>query len=221
LTGISQSLAGRVGILDPLPLSIGELSAGPLPLPELDDLLLAGGYPAIHAHGFGPGDWMAAYVATCLERDMRQILNVQDLAAFQPCARLCAGRTGQLLNLSAPGGEVGVAHSTARAWLGILEASYLVHLLPPYHRNFGKGCAFQRTIEQSPIGDLSRVFVRPEGQIQGMRGEQRVGLAEPVGTIAEEKGPPLTPIMGSAKSMSRPEYAHKLILRVRWNGKTP
>jgi len=138
LTGISQSLAGRVGILDLLPLSIGELSAGPLPLPELDDLLLAGGYPAIHAQGIGPGDWMAAYVATYLERDMRQILNVQDLAAFQRFTRLCAGRTGQLLNLSALGGEAGVTHSTARAWLGVLEASYLVHLLPPYHRNFGK-----------------------------------------------------------------------------------
>ena len=81
---------------------------------------------------------MAAYVATYLERDVRQMVNIQDLAAFQRFVRLCAGRTGQLLNLSALGGEAGVAHGTARAWLRVLEASYLVHLLPPYHRNFGK-----------------------------------------------------------------------------------
>lgn len=138
LAGISQSLAGRVGLADLLPLSIGELAARPQPLPGLDELILAGGYPAIHAHGIPPGDWMAAYVATYLERDVRQIVNIQDLAAFQRFVRLCAGRTGQLLNLSALGGEAGVAHGTARAWLGVLEASYLVHLLPPYHRNFGK-----------------------------------------------------------------------------------
>lgn len=138
LADISQSLAGRVGLADLLPLSIGELAARPLPLPDLDGLLLAGGYPAIHAHGIAPGDCMAAYVATYLERDVRQIVNIQDLAAFQRFVRLCAGRTGQLLNLSALGGEAGVTHGTARAWLGVLEASYLVHVLPPYHRNFGK-----------------------------------------------------------------------------------
>lgn len=136
--GISQSLAGRVGLADLLPLSIGELTARPVPLPGLDELLLAGGYPAIYAYGITPGDWMAAYVATYLERDVRQIINIQDLAAFQRFVRLCAGRTGQLLNLSALGGEAGITHGTARAWLGVLEASYLVQLLPPYHRNFGK-----------------------------------------------------------------------------------
>ncbi len=103
LAGISQSLAGRVGLADLLSLSIGELAARPLPLPGLDDLLLAGGYPAIHAHGIAPGDWMAAYVATYLERDVRQIVNFQDLAVIQRFVRLCAGRSGQLLNLSALG----------------------------------------------------------------------------------------------------------------------
>jgi predicted AAA+ superfamily ATPase len=83
-------------------------------------------------------DWLAAYVATYLERDVRQVLNIQDLTAFQRYLRLCAGRTGQLLNLSALAGEAGISHGTARAWLSFLEASYLVHLLPPYHRNFGK-----------------------------------------------------------------------------------
>lgn len=138
LAGITQSLAGRVGIAHLLPLSIAELSASPLPRLELDVLLLAGGYPAIHAHAIPPADWLAAYVATYLERDLRQIVNIQDLTAFQRYLRLCAGRTGQLLNLSALAGEAGIAQGTARAWLSVLEASYLVHLLPPYHRNFGK-----------------------------------------------------------------------------------
>jgi predicted AAA+ superfamily ATPase len=138
LAGITQSLAGRVGIAHLLPLSIAELSAPPLPLPDLDGLLLAGGYPPIHAHGIPPGDWLAAYVATYLERDVRQLVNIQDLTAFQRFLRLCAGRTGQLLNLSALAGEAGISHGSARAWLSVLEASYLVHLLPPYHRNFGK-----------------------------------------------------------------------------------
>lgn len=138
LAGISQSLAGWVGLADLLPLSITELAARPMPLPGVDDLLLAGGYPAIHAHGIAPGDWMGACVATTLERDVRQIVNIQDLAAFQRFVRLCAGRTGQLLNLNALGGEAGIAQGTGRAWLGALGASYLVHLLPPFHRNFGK-----------------------------------------------------------------------------------
>ena len=90
LAGITQSLAGRVGIAHLLPLSIAELSAPPLPRPELDQLLLTGGYPAIHAHGIPPGDWLAAYVATYLERDVRQLVNIQDLSAFQRFLRLCA-----------------------------------------------------------------------------------------------------------------------------------
>jgi predicted AAA+ superfamily ATPase len=138
LAGITQSLAGRVGIAHLLPLSIAELSASSLAPGELDALMLAGGYPAIHAHAIAPGDWLAAYVATDLERDVRQIVNIQDLTAFQRFLKLCAGRTGQLLNLSALAGEAGIAQGTARAWLSVLEASYLVHLLPPYHRNFGK-----------------------------------------------------------------------------------
>jgi len=135
LAGVSQSLAGRVGMTQLLPLALDELPA----LPHAPDLLIgAGGYPAIHAHGIPAADWFPSYVATYVERDVRQLLGVQDLSAFQRFLRLCAGRTGQMLNLSALAGETGIAHSTARAWLSILEASYIVLLLPPYHRNFGK-----------------------------------------------------------------------------------
>jgi uncharacterized protein len=135
LAGVTQSLAGRVGMTQLLPLAIGEFPV----LPESPDLLIgAGGYPALHAHGIPAADWFPSYVATYIERDVRQLLGVQDLSTFQRFLRLCAGRTGQMLNLSALAGEVGIAHSTARAWLSILEASYIVLLLPPYHRNFGK-----------------------------------------------------------------------------------
>jgi predicted AAA+ superfamily ATPase len=100
--------------------------------------MLRGLYPALHAQPVLPEDWFASYVATYVERDVRQVLNVQDLSTFQRFLRLCAARSGQLLNLSALAGETGISHSTARAWLSVLEASDLVFLLPPYHRNFGK-----------------------------------------------------------------------------------
>lgn len=135
LAGVSQSLAGRVGMTQLLPLALAELPAAP---PSVDAAIGAGGYPALHAQGIPTADWFPNYVATYLERDVRQLTAVQDLSAFQRFVRLCAGRTGQMLNLSALAGETGIAHSTARAWLAVLEASTLVFLLPPYHRNFGK-----------------------------------------------------------------------------------
>ena len=137
LAGVSQSLAGRAAVLALLPLSLGELpQAGAA---GLDALMTVGGYPALHAQpGLQPQDWFASYVATYLERDVRQVLKVQDLGSFQRFVRLCAGRVGQLLNLTALANEAGVAHSTARNWLTVLQSSDLVHLLPPYHRNFGK-----------------------------------------------------------------------------------
>ncbi len=138
LSGVTQSLAGRVGMTRLLPLSLGELPAGDVESLGLDGLMLRGLYPALHVQPVTPEDWFASYVATYVERDVRQVLNVQDLSAFQRFLRLCAGRTGQLLNLSALAGESGIAQSTARAWMSVLEASDLAYLLPPYHRNFGK-----------------------------------------------------------------------------------
>jgi len=138
LAGVTQSLAGRAGMTHLLPLSLAEIPAVQEGVVSLDTALLTGGYPALHAYAIDPADWFASYVATYVERDVRQVLNVQDLSTFQRFLRLCAGRTGQLLNLSTLAGEAGISHSTARAWLSVLESSYLVFLLPPYHRNFGK-----------------------------------------------------------------------------------
>ncbi len=138
LSGITQTLAGRVGMNTLLPLSYCEIPVSQSQALSLDDLMLRGGYPELHTSQVPARDWMASYVATYLERDVRQVLNVQDLSVFARFLRLCAGRTGQLLKLSSLADEAGVSQSTARAWLSVLEASYVVQLLQPYHRNFGK-----------------------------------------------------------------------------------
>ena len=137
LAGVSQSLAGRVGLTRLLPLAVDELPSTPR-TKRLDALLQLGGYPQLHAQEVEGNDWFTSYVATYIERDVRQVLNVKDISAFQRFLRLCAGRTGQLLNLNALAGETGISHTTARAWMSVLESSDLVYLLPPYHRNFGK-----------------------------------------------------------------------------------
>ena len=138
LSGITQSLAGRVGMVQLLPFSSGELQEAER-LPEtLDDLLYKGSYPPLYDRALIPAQWYAGYVTTYLERDVRQLINVRGLAVFQRFIRLCAGRTGQLLNLSSLANDCGITHNTARAWISILEASYVLFLLPPHHRNFNK-----------------------------------------------------------------------------------
>lgn len=138
LSGVTQSLAGRVGMTRLLPLSLTELPDSQTDALGLDSLMLRGMYPVLHTQDLRWADWFASYVATYVERDVRQVLNVQDLSTFQRFLRLCAARTGQLLNVSALAGETGVTSHTARAWLSVLEASDIAFLLPPYHRNFGK-----------------------------------------------------------------------------------
>ncbi len=138
LAGVSQSLAGRAGITRLLPLSAAEIPAVAEGTLGINALLLAGGYPALHTQNMQPQDWFASYIATYVERDVRQVMNVQDLTTFQRFVRLCVGRTGQLLNFTSLASEAGISQSTARAWMSVLESSGLVHLLPPYHRNFGK-----------------------------------------------------------------------------------
>ena len=137
MAGITQSLAGRVGRVELLPLSGAELAREYLPA-TLDMLLLKGGYPALYDRTLAPNDWFPNYVATYLERDVRQLLAVHDLGQFHRFVRMCAARSGQLLNLAALGADCGISAVTAGKWLSVLETSYLVMRLPPYHRNFGK-----------------------------------------------------------------------------------
>jgi predicted AAA+ superfamily ATPase len=136
--GIGQSLAGRVGLVQLLPFALTELRpAGRLPA-SLDTLLWQGGYPPLYDRDVPPHLWFPNYVATYVERDVRQLLAIRDIDLFQRFVKLCAARTGQLLNLSSLAVDCGISHTAAREWLAVLEASYLVMRLPPYFRNFGK-----------------------------------------------------------------------------------
>lgn len=135
---ISQTLAGRIALLTLLPLTYQELEKGLAKSLELDEVLFQGLYPRIYSEKIAPNDWYPNYIRTFIERDVRQISNVGDLSQFHKFLKLCAGRTGQLLNLSALGNECGVSQNTAKTWISILEASYVIFLLKPYHRNFNK-----------------------------------------------------------------------------------
>jgi len=138
LSGITQSLAGRAAWLTLLPMSYGELRQSGKIGQHLDKVLFDGAYPPIFDRGLDAHPWYGNYVRTYLERDVRQLIKVQDLGTFQRFLRLCAGRTGQLLNLSSLANDAGITHNTAKAWISVLEASYIVHLLPPHHQNFNK-----------------------------------------------------------------------------------
>jgi predicted AAA+ superfamily ATPase len=132
---VSQTLAGRTALLHLLPLSLGEVRRFADPPRGLWATLLAGAYPRIHDQGIPSGRWLADYVATYVQRDVRQTLDVGDLAAFGRFASLCAGRTAQELNLSGLGADAGVSHNTARSWLSALEQGLLVFRVPAWHRN--------------------------------------------------------------------------------------
>ena len=139
---ITQSLAGRTAVLELLPLSLSELAkANDLSTGEPADvngLMLQGGYPRIHAQDLPPEVMLSDYFATYVERDVRQLINLRHLREFGQCVRLLAGRTGQLLNQTSLGNEVGVSSNTITQWLSILEASFLVFSLAPWSVNIGK-----------------------------------------------------------------------------------
>lgn len=134
---VTQSLAGRTGLIELLPLDLDERRALS-PVEELWQAIWEGGYPAIHHRGIAADRWLGAYVGTYVERDVRQILEIRQLGAFQTFVELAAGHTATQLNLSKLGGDAGISHNTARSWLSVLEAGYLTQRLPPLHRNLHK-----------------------------------------------------------------------------------
>ena len=148
MAGVTQSLAGRVGMTRLLPLALSELKPTPIQQSSKKDShtslythLWRGAYPGLWQRKptlAECNDWFSSYVATYAERDVRQLLQVQNLSTFQRFLRLCAARTGTLLNLVTLANDTGISHTTARQWLSVLESSELVFLLPPYYRNFGK-----------------------------------------------------------------------------------
>ncbi|MBD3376493.1 DUF4143 domain-containing protein [candidate division KSB1 bacterium] len=135
---ISQSLAGRVAFIQLLPFSFPELSRVKLLDSFFHHSLFKGFYPPVYDRDLSPSIWYANYVRTYLERDVRQMIQVRDLSGFQRFIKLCAAHTGQLVNFSTLANDCGITHNTARAWISILEASYIVYLLIPHHENFNK-----------------------------------------------------------------------------------
>ena len=136
-TAISQSLAGRTAVLRLLPFSLAErLRIGGSE--AVDDILFSGFYPRIHDHRLDPRQALGDYLETYVERDIRRLGEIRNLSSFRLFVRLCAGRVGQLLNLSSLGADTGVSHPTVRAWLTLLERSYVVFLLRPFHANIRK-----------------------------------------------------------------------------------
>ena len=134
---VSQSLAGRTALLELFPLSLGELSAAGKRKGR-DACIFEGFMPRLHAGGPAAPRLYSDYFRTYVERDVRQLVNVRNLRAFERFVRLLAGRVGQLLNLASLAGDAGISATAASDWLSLLEASYVVKTLRPYYRNFGK-----------------------------------------------------------------------------------
>jgi predicted AAA+ superfamily ATPase len=132
---ITQSLAGRIAILHLLPPSLDELARFGEPPADLWRQVWTGTYPRIYDHHLDPRRWLADYATTYVQRDVRQVLKVTDLEAFTTFLRLVAGRTANELNLSTLGGDAGITHPTARAWLSVLETSFICMRLPAWHRS--------------------------------------------------------------------------------------
>ena len=131
---ISQSLAGRVSMHTLLPLSLNELKD----YSDSISNIFNGGYPALHKLKIHPVDFYPSYIHTYIERDVRQLLNIENLGKFQTFLKLCAGRIGQVINFSSLATDCGISHTTVNKWLSILEASYIIFFLQPFYNNFNK-----------------------------------------------------------------------------------
>lgn len=134
---INQSLAGRSALVKLLPFSMAEIKSG-FSLPKIDALLYHGFYPRLWDKKLNPTQALGDYFETYIERDLRQLVTIKDLNLFQRFIKLCAGRIGQLLNINSLANDAGVSHTTARNWLSLLEAGYIVFILPPYFKNISK-----------------------------------------------------------------------------------
>jgi uncharacterized protein len=138
IESITQSLAGRASMLTLLPFSLAELQAADRAPASVDALLHSGLFPPIYDRRIDPTVWLQDYIGTYLERDVRQILRIQNLAAFQRFVQLCAGRIGQLLNIQSLAADTGITRITAESWLSVLQASHLVFLIQPWFTNLNK-----------------------------------------------------------------------------------
>ena len=167
MKNITQTLAGRTAIVNLLPFSLTELLEQPAinifdltdltdigyieniygksgkskygkPPLRLEEYLFKGFYPPIYDKQLEPKDWLSAYYITYVERDVREITNIVDIETFYRFIQLCAGRCGQILNLSSLASDAGISHTTAKNWISVLQASFIVHVMPPHFSNFSK-----------------------------------------------------------------------------------
>ncbi|EKE25850.1 MAG: hypothetical protein ACD_5C00017G0001 [uncultured bacterium] len=138
LSNITQTLSGRVAIVELLPLSYLEIKKMAVAPKSLEQLFYTGLYPKLYKEKINPTDWYYDYTKTYLERDVRDILKVHNLGTFQKFLKMCAARAGQILNFSSLANDCGIAHSTAEAWLNILQATYIVNRVQPHYQNFSK-----------------------------------------------------------------------------------
>lgn len=138
LDKITQTLAGRTAVLKLLPLSLNELKKSKYKVENVLELIFKGMYPRIYDRSIPPEIFYQDYIQTYIQRDVRSIKNIGNLSAFSRFLTLCAGRIGQILNIDSLASDVGIATNTAKNWLSILEASYIIHLINPHHKNFNK-----------------------------------------------------------------------------------
>ena len=138
LSSVDQSLAGRVAVLTLLPFSHLEMKSGGILPQSIDEEIFNGSYPRLYDNGLSAGDYYPSYIDTYVERDVRTVKDIGKLSTFVKLIKLCAGRIGQLLNMSSLATECGVTIPTIASWLSVLQSSYIIYLLQPDYRNFSK-----------------------------------------------------------------------------------
>ncbi len=138
LEAVSQSLAGRTAVLKLLPFSLAEMKNGGIAIKDVDSQIYNGSYPRLYDKDIPPQDYYPYYIQTYVERDVRQVKNIGDLNKFEKFVKLCAGRIGQVLNVSSLANDCGISVSAANSWLSVLETSYICYLLKPDYNNFSK-----------------------------------------------------------------------------------
>lgn len=175
LKNITQTLAGRVALFKLLPLDFTELKHPGLLADSYPQACSKGFYPAIFDRDIDPAIFYANYIQTYIEKDVTELLNIRDLKQFRTFLGLCAGRAGQLLNYSAMANECDISHNTAKAWLSILESSYIVFLLQPYHENFNKRLVKSPKLYFYDTGLLAHLLgVRNEDELKENRSRGHV-----------------------------------------------
>lgn len=162
---ITQSLAGRIAITTLLPLSLAELSENNILPEQPQTLYMKGFYPPLYKRNVPPDLWYADYIQTYIERDIRQLTHVADLSLFQTFMQLCAGRSGQLLNLTSLANDCGISDTTARRWITLLQASYIIYLLQPYHNNLGKRLTKSPKLYFFDVGLMRALLKIPHEQL--------------------------------------------------------